>query len=332
MDFRRFFRAKLGRFFVVPADTFDNVTGQFPIGFMIWITSQKENFTSAVADVYDRHGVLIGKKTFQAYDYCHYMNEWIKPYRAIKDDNLIIGKFPFKGNDFQNQNMVQIVHPNMDYNKAAGQFLINGDNLIEACIYFAARKCIPATWLNDRDQYLCPSNGRWKKDYSYQSDCLIYTIFSNHIISQYGTNHWIPFTEAEVEAKDNFESHFMSDFLRGKRKSSQAGSQQDLFGTPTEDNFIPLEHLSEAAHNVMDCGRALWRYYHSQPDANPNASLYDIRLYFQGTKTTEKGKTQMNSDSTDATYTELIAALRQSLKLLAAEIRPKVYEYGFLKK
>lgn len=51
-----------------------------------------------------------------------------------------------------------------------------------------------------------------EKDYSYQSDCLIYTIFSNHIISQYGTNHWIPFTEAEVEAKDNFESHFMSDF------------------------------------------------------------------------------------------------------------------------
>lgn len=332
VDFRRFFRAKLGRFFVVPADTFDNVTGQFPIGFMIWITSQKENFTSAVADVYDRHGVLIGKKTFQAYDYCHYMNEWIKPYRAIKDDNLIIGKFPFKGNDFQNQNMVQIVHPNMDYNKAAGQFLINSDNLIEACIYFAARKCIPATWLNDRDQYLCPSNGRWKKDYSYQSDCLIYTIFSNHIISQYGTNHWIPFTEAEVEAKDNFESHFMSDFLRGKCKTSQANTQQDLFGTSEENCFTPLEHLSEAARNVLDCGRVLWRYYHSQPNANPNASLYDIRLYFQGTKTTEKGKTQMNSDSTDATYTELIAALRQSLKLLAAEIRPKVYEYGFLKK
>lgn len=67
-----------------------------------------------------------------------------------------------------------------------------------------------------------------EKDYSYQSDCLIYTIFSNHIISQYGTNHWIPFTEAEVEAKDNFESHFMSDFLHGKRKSSQANTQQDL--------------------------------------------------------------------------------------------------------
>ena len=40
----------------------------------------------------------------------------------------------------------------------------------------------------------------------------------------------------------------------------------------------------------------------------------------------------MNPDSTDETYTELISSLRQSLKQLAAEIRPKVYEYGFLKK
>ena len=63
----------------------------------------------------------------------------------------------------------------------------------------------------------------------------------------------------------------------------------------------------------MDAGRELWRYYHQQPIAKerPNASFYDIRLYFQGTKTTKSGKQQMNTDSTDATYTSLIADLRQ---------------------
>ena len=34
-DFRNTFRAKLGRNFLVPADSFDNVKGQFPIGFFI---------------------------------------------------------------------------------------------------------------------------------------------------------------------------------------------------------------------------------------------------------------------------------------------------------
>jgi hypothetical protein len=41
-DFRNFFRARLEKFFVVPADTFDNVKGDFPIGFFIWDTSKKK--------------------------------------------------------------------------------------------------------------------------------------------------------------------------------------------------------------------------------------------------------------------------------------------------
>ncbi|RZL45112.1 MAG: hypothetical protein EOP00_18170, partial [Pedobacter sp.] len=49
-DFRGFFRAKLEKFFVVPADTFDNVKGKFPIGFFIWNTSEKEEFIELKSD------------------------------------------------------------------------------------------------------------------------------------------------------------------------------------------------------------------------------------------------------------------------------------------
>lgn len=38
----------------------------------------------------------------------------------------------------------------------------------------------------------------------------------------------------------------------------------------------------------------------------------------------------MNTESSDTKYTELITALRQSLKALAQHIAPKVYDYGFL--
>ena len=84
--------------------------------------------------------------------------------------------------------------------------------------------------------------------------------------------------------------------------------------------------FSPAAQAVFDAGRELWRYYNSQNDCNVNASLYDIREYFQGRK--DKGK--MNSKSNDEHYNELIARLREQLHALARKIEPKVYEYGFL--
>ena len=90
--------------------------------------------------------------------------------------------------------------------------------------------------------------------------------------------------------------------------------------------------LSPAARAVLDAGRELWRYYHAQPNANPNASYYDIRLHFQGVKKTASGKEQMNATSSDAAYNTLLAALRTTHKALAAQIAPKVYEYGFLKR
>ena len=163
VDFRTFFKAKLLSMFIVPSKSFDNVKGRFPIGFMIWNTNMNEPFREITADVYDRKLNFLQKKTILANDYARYMNEWVKPYRGEKGDADIIGKFPFKGNDFQNQKMLQIVMPSMDYNKEAGQFLITKRNVLVATTYFAVKKVIPATWLNDRDQFLYPRNA-WKKD------------------------------------------------------------------------------------------------------------------------------------------------------------------------
>ncbi len=92
------------------------------------------------------------------------------------------------------------------------------------------------------------------------------------------------------------------------------------------------ENLTPAARAVLDAGRELWRYYHAQPNSNPNASYYDIRLHFQGVKKTASGKEQMNVTSPDATYNALLANLRAAHKTLAAQIAPKVYEYGFLRR
>jgi hypothetical protein len=149
---------------------------------------------------------------------------------------------------------------------------------------------------------------------------------SNNVSSNLSINHWIPFTEQEVNAQAKFESRFMTDFIQGKIKTEQEAG--DLFGSDKK-SLIPTQPLvfSDEARAVFDAGRALWTYYHAQKGVNSNASLYDIREHFQGRN--EAGK--MNNKSQDEQYNQLIASLRESLKTLAKKIEPKVYEYGFLK-
>ena len=323
-DFRSFFRAKLEKFFLVPADTFDNVKGQFPIGFKIWNTGVEAPFHGILADVYSRDGQLISKKNIDYVEVEKNINSWIKQYRRSLSNDGYIAKFPFTGNDFQHANNLQIVQTGMVYCKTNGHFFICRENLVESCIYFSVRHCILPTWLNDRDQFLWPRDS-WQEDVEFQHDCLAYALMDNQIRAQYGTNHWIPYTEYEVDAKEKFSSHFMADFLAGKlgRKEGDTG---DIF-TESVD-LIPREPVvfSPEARAVLDAGRALWRYYHAQPNANPNAALYDIRLHFQGSKPNG----HMNPKSDDASYTELISTLRTALKALAKKIEPKVYEHGFL--
>ena len=157
----------------------------------------------------------------------------------------------------------------------------------------------------------------------------------NRISCEHGVNHWIPFTEEDVGAQDCFASHFMSDFLKGKKNGEAASSplqmELDASSTSGQETASPLR-LSPEARAVLDGGRELGRYYHKQPKANPNASYYDIRKFFQGVKVDAKGKEKMNATSGDADYNERLAALKQAMKELAAKIQPKVYEYGFLKK
>jgi len=143
-----------------------------------------------------------------------------------------------------------------------------------------------------------------------------------------GTNHWIPFTEQEVNASEKFESNFMTDFIKGKIKPDNQNNGL-LFDNETNKVYdnAPRRFSAEATA-VFDAGRELWKYYHSLKGVNVNAGLYDIREYFQGRN--DKGR--MNARSTDEKYTQLIGTLREKLNLLAHKITPKVYEYEFLKK
>ena len=326
--FRSVFRASLERLFVVPGNTFDNVRGQFPIGFFIWDTRRQKDFCSIIADVYNADGENIGVKSIGISPSDRYINRWITQYRPAQQ-NAIGWLQGVNRNDFQNNRMIFIVNSRSQTPYPRGVF-INSANLLRGAMYFAVRKCIVATWLNDRDQFLWPNEG-WRADSTFQSDCLAYMLFhdSNNIKSADGTNHWIPFTEEEVNAQEAFASHFMTDFMHGNFEPTQPKGQQTILPLAEEISLIPRTPMvfSAEAQAVFSAGRALWSYYHAQPYANPNASYYDIREHFQG----RNAKGIMNAKSDDAKYTELLATLRAAVKALGDSIAPKVYEYGFLK-
>ncbi len=327
--FRNYFKATYKSGFLVPANTFDNVKGQFPIGFYIWNLKEKKNIESFKIDVYNLNG-YIGEKLIHTHIKGTFLIDWLRSYYDKSGNNL--GFLRVNGPDVQN-NLGVFITSNPTENDIKKHFVYNITlmNILQMSIYHSVRISTKATWLNDRDQYLFP-NDDWQTDLEFQNDCLAYTLFSNNIQCEHGTNNWIPFTEYEVNAQAKFESNFMTNFIKGKIASpnpSEGGEQHALFNDSAPS---PLEragerHFSEEATAVFDTGRELWKYYHAQNGVNVNASLYDIREYFQGRN--EKGR--MNSKSDDATYTKLIAELRSKLAILADKIKPKVYEYGFLK-
>lgn len=238
-----------------------------------------------------------------------------------------------KGCDFQNQDYNYIVNDKSLLPHPRGSW-VEDTNLLEICMYFAVRHAIPQNWKNNQDQFFAPLNTDFDEDFI--KDCFVYTLFSekNKIQSQNGINHWIPFEEKEVGAKDVYESHFMTEYISGKKRANKnVPTNLNLFQQSTNDILslreTPLSFSSDAK-SVMEAGKKIWIYYHQQSNANPNASFYDIRLHFQGYTIDAKGRKNMNNNSKDPIYNALLADLKDKMFILERQIERKVYEYGFL--
>ncbi|MDR0328051.1 MAG: hypothetical protein LBI05_07140, partial [Planctomycetaceae bacterium] len=266
--------------------------------------------------------VFSGKKKFFPVKKGKLIIDWLRKHFDKKEER--IAYLRIQGTDVQQSNTIFVTsQPSESDFRESKVTEITKNNLIQTSIYYVVRKCIEHTWINHNDQFLFPKN-KWKEDMEFQNDCLAYTLFSNNIQSKHGVNHWIPFLEKEINARDKFDSHFMISFISGKLMPNR---YSHLFEQDEDKVFIKREFSTEAKA-VFAAGKKLWTYYHAQPKCNVNASLYDIREHFQGRNTSGK----MNNKSNDETYNVLIADLRSALRTLAEKIEPKVYEHGFLKR
>ncbi|WQV25165.1 hypothetical protein KVJ98_07300 [Helicobacter pylori] len=329
--FREVFKAKFLEGFMVPADSFDNVTGQFPIGFLIWDTATPllKPTNAFNLEVFDSSGGFLGYKTFKPIvDKVKNINAWIKNYDNKKAQE-IMGFMENPTPDFQNNKFLCVLNrQGTRHNNYLGLTLTN---LLIGAIYFSIRHCIKATWQNDRDQFYAPYDDTWQDDSEFKNNCLAFMLFhtQNRITATQGTNHFIPFSEDEVDSKERYSSHALLDFLKGEIKEPK--KSDSLFLNAKKENK-PLK-FSPSASKVFDAGKEIYRYYHKQDFANrpynANASLYDIKEFFQGRN--KQGRLNSPTKAKDKHYKQLYANLKDALKDLAKEIQPKVYEYGFLR-
>ncbi len=255
--FREVFKAKFLEGFMVPADTFDNVKGQFPIGFLVWDTATPPlKPTNALnLEVFDKFGEFLGYKNI-VNENVKNIHKWLKQKEKIENME-ILGYIDTPTPDFQGSPSVAIINNKNSSKRHSVYFAITSSNILFGSVFFSIRHVYEHTWQNDRDQFYAPYDDAWQEDEVFKSDCLIFMLFhtQNRITSTQGINHFIPFSETEVNAKERYSSHALLDFLKGKIKEEG----DTLFLNAKKENK-PLE-FSQSALNVFNAGKEIYRYY-----------------------------------------------------------------------
>lgn len=329
--FREQWKAKYLSGFVVHSKAFEGLSGDFPIGFLVWDLSKNETLSKITTKVLDKKGANLGEKFFYNISSSNFLSEWIVRPRsnqqsALPLKNSISPPGPTKdlrgdkwadnaiGSMLSNSNMPQktaIMTALFSSGYCnAGAFFVTPDNLEKAAVTFTVRRLIKPTWLNDRDQFLQPSQPLTSE---FTSDCLIWMLFNGSNLSAGANdlkwnnknwsliNHFIPFTEKEVKSNGRFESDFMS-------------------------NHIAKLKLSNEAKDVMKEGRAIWQRYHSTQFPKkirdelklnrPDVGWYQIRKALEA-----------NSDNEVFDFSDF----KEAYDTLSTKLRPDVYKLGFLK-
>jgi hypothetical protein len=334
--FRQIWNAKYIGGFVVHNKVFEGLTGNFPIGFLIWdvdINSpDKTQFTEIEVEVYDKKVNPIGQKKFYNLPNNSFLNVWLDRPKANKhpviplknavspvvtiprvktwSDNALA--YMYCGvNDLQHAEQQTVIYSSV-YGGGNG-FYINALNLAQAAIIFSVRRLIKPTWLNDRDQFLQATSLLTE---TFENDCLVWMLFNrcNRTASANNlewdgrqwsiTNHFIPYSENEVNASGRFESDFMYRYLSSKT-------------------------FSEESKNLLEAGKILWRSYFTSVDEHSIRDEFKLNRPDVGWFQVRKALQHRNESGNYAPID--FSDFENAYEVLTDKLRPLVYELGFLK-
>jgi hypothetical protein len=333
--FRQTWQAQYLGGFVVHNKAFDGLTGKFPIGFLIWKTNQgaKLPISEISVGVLDKDANPIGEKSFYNLPNSTYLNVWLKrpktnkvPVLPLKNgitpatsaprvstwaDGALAYMYCGK-NDMQHAEQ-QTVLFSSPYGQGDG-FYITPENLWQAAVIFSVRRLIKPTWLNDRDQFLQPTELLTDE---FKNDCLIWMLFNRCNRTASANNlewndqkwsivsHFIPFTESEVGAPERFESDFMVQYLQDKK-------------------------LSPEAKAVLAEGKKLWQAYFSRTDEYSVRESLKLNRADVGWYQVRKALEARNADGGMVNPVDF-SAFKTAYDALGDKLRPQVFELGFMR-
>jgi hypothetical protein len=324
--------------FVVHSKAFEGLNGNFPIGFLVWATNQnakkKEEIVEIIVEVLDKDVQPIGEKSFYNISGTKLLTDWVarpatnnqnivplknavtpatasKDLRGTKWADGALAWLNCAGNDLQQAGTLTFLISS-GFSSGRG-FFVASENLWQSAVIFSVRRLIKPTWLNDRDQFLQPAEPLTDE---FKADCLIWMLFNGSNLTASANdlewnnqtwsivNHFIPFTEAEVNAPARFESDFMVQYLSDKALSAEASA-------------------------VRLAGQVLWQAYFAHTDVRnvrdefklnrPDVGWYQIRNALKARNA--------SGDFAPVSFGEFEAAY----KALGDKLRPQVYELGFLR-
>ena len=237
-----------------------------------------------------------------------------------------------QGNDFQNGNKIYI-YSNCS-NGTHNQQKITKSNLIQSLIYLSVRTSIPATWLNDRDQFTAPFEKKNEnefgekaneKHYLYEDDqdfinnCIVYAIFTKNYTD------WNLFDNGELNLQNANRDLEVWWFLKAELNKGLTQQAQDVYNSALA--ICKFYHQNKCGKNYEHNGKIITDYQYKI-----NASWNDILNGVKGVKLDKNDKAKRNNGCEAYTEAEILfTKLREDLKLLAKEVEKGVYKYGFLR-
>ena len=356
------FRYKFEKGFIFDARVFDGVSGEYPIGFLVWNLNswvQGFNHQRITVEVCNRKGETESTKSLTVIDRKLLLNKWVErpaatitfpPFSSALNMNSdktdlrdriskgFICSLCAKGNDMQNQKYVSLFSGPYG---SAGAFSVTKKNFLKSMIIHAVRKIAKKDWSNDRDAFCIPYIQYFHDEVIVQigyeegvtpefpmdfaRDCVVWSLFAN-------SNHTVALKDVEYKGK-TYQIHnnlFPFTISQVKKWGIQDPDIAMTITAENEDRFAAkwltenYEQLSQAAKDVVMAAKKVYKTYF----LNLNA----LRTTRYKIATWEAGRYQIIHSLENAEIGSAeIEALEKANNKLGEKIRARIHVLGFLR-
>lgn len=336
----KYFNFKYEKGFVFHSKCFQGITGDFPIGFLIWNLAQNGESKTIEIDITNNEAQTIGVKYLRLIEKNDVLNKWFKrPQNSndyilpamsngitVKDGNTdtrhrarldFLASICSKGNDFQNAKYVTILSsPSV----SAGAFTVIKENFEKALTLHAVRKIPKPTWLNDRNQFLIPHTEPTK---TFINDCVVWSLFSNS--NQTSALKNVSYLGNIYQIKNNFYPFRLEEIKQWEIKDSDFRQQLTKDENRFVADWLSKNDLSDEAKEVIEKAKTVYKLFY--------ANLNQMATNEWKIDTWDAGWYQIRRCLTGHNLaTDELNELSKAKKQLATKILPQIETFGFLDK